>query len=77
MEEQERLNLLLWARKKTNNPNLLDEDDFAYVLDQLEEVLARSGVASESISDMSQTFSGTTHQQMIGLLSPYRKAKFL
>lgn len=75
--DQDRLNLLLWTRKKTNNPKLEDEEDFAYVLDQLEDIIQRAGIASESLADMSQTFDGSTHKQMMGLLSPYRKAKFL
>lgn len=75
--DKNRKNLLLWARKKANNPKLEDEGDFAYVLDQLEEVIDRNGVASESIADISQSFNGNMNQQMVGLLSPYRRAKFL
>lgn len=76
-KEKARLNLLMWARRKTNNPKLEDEDDFAFVLDQLEDILARSGVVSESVADLSQSFSGDTNKEAMGLLSPYRKAKFI
>lgn len=73
----DRENLLLWVQKKTNNPSLIDVDDITFVLDQLEGIIARSGVQSESISDMSQSFSGNTNKEILDLLSPYRKAKFL
>lgn len=69
--------LLLWARKKANNSKLKDEGDFSFVLDQLEDMVQRLGVASESISDLSQSFEGDTNKEILKLLSPYRRAKFL
>lgn len=75
--DKDRENLLGWAKKKANNPALKDEGDFSYVLDQLEDIFERAGVASERLADMSQSFDGSTHNQMMGLLSPYRRAKFL
>lgn len=73
----DREKLLLWCRKKTNNPTLEDVDDFSYVLDHLEDMVSRLGVTSESISDLSQSFEGDTNKEMMKLLSPYRRAKFL
>lgn len=73
----DRYKLLLWCQKKTNNKDLEDEEDFSMVLDQLIEIMERVGVVSESLSDMSQSFNGETRKDMLDLLSPYRKAKFL
>lgn len=73
----DRENLLLWCRKKTNNPNLEDEGDFKFVLDQLIEMVQRVGITSESLADMSRSFSSETHKEVMVLLSPYRKARFL
>lgn len=73
----DRQRLLFWCRKKANNENLADADDFAFVLDRLEDIMENIGIASESLADMSQTFDGSTHKQMMGLLSPYRRVKFL
>lgn len=73
----ERNHLLMWCRKKTNNEHLIDEDDFSFVLNQLESLIESIGVTSENISDMSQTFSVDTNSEIMKLLSPYRKAKFI
>lgn len=73
----DRENLLLWCRKKTNNPDLEDKEDFSLVLDHIEDMIGRLGVTSESISDLSQSFEGDTNKEMMKLLSPYRRAKFL
>lgn len=76
-EERQRYNLLLWCRKKCNNPLLVDELDFSMVLDNLAVIAGRSGISSESIGDLSQSFSGESTREVMDLLSPYRKAKFL
>lgn len=70
--------LLEWCRKKTNNPELKDELDFAMVLDKIEGLLDSVGITSESIAgDLSQSFGQDAHKDIMVLLSPYRKAKFL
>lgn len=73
----DRNHLLLWCKKRTNNTNLKDEEDFSLVLDQLIEIFNRVGVTSESLSDMSQSFSADINKDISILLSPYRKARFI
>lgn len=73
----DRNNLLLWCKKKCYNDKLKDEEDFSLVLDQLIELIEKVGITSESIGDLSQSFSGDMNKEILILLSPYRKAKFL
>lgn len=73
----DRNNLLLWCRKKCNNVTLEDTEDFSLVLDQLIEMVDKVGISSESIGDLSQSFSPDMNKEMLSLLSPYRKVKFL
>lgn len=73
----DRAKLLIWCRKYCNNANLQDTEDFSLVLDRMEEVIDHAGIASESLSDMSQSFSRETALGVRDLLSPYKKVKFL
>jgi hypothetical protein len=73
----DRTHLLLWCRRKTNNPKLEDEKDFSLVLDELTDLLGRAGVVSESIDSLNQSFNGEVYKDVMLLLSPYRKAKFI
>ncbi len=73
----DRNNLLLWCRKKCNNETLEDTEDFSLVLDNIIDMISSIGVTSESIGDLSQSFGTDKHKEIMLLLSPYRKAKFL
>ena len=73
----DRNKLLLWCKKKCNNVTLTDTEDFSLVLDQLIEMVDKVGISSESIGDLSQSFSSDMNKEILNLLSPYRKAKFL
>lgn len=73
----DRNNLLLWCRKKCNNVTLEDTEDFSLVLDNIIDMISSIGVTSESIGDLSQSFGTDKHKEIMLLLSPYRKAKFL
>lgn len=73
----DRNNLLFWCRKKCNNSNLEDIEDFSLVLDRLMGMMENVGITSESIDGLSQSFSSDLQKDMMLLLSPYRKAKFL
>lgn len=73
----DRHNLLFWCRKKCNNETLTDAEDFSLVLDQLLGMLENVGITSESIDGLSQSFSADMNKEMMILLSPYRKVKFL
>lgn len=74
----EREQILNWSKKSCNNPDLLDDGDFAYVIDQIIESMAKAGVTSESIDGLSQSF-GTNEGglNIKSILSPYRRVKFL
>lgn len=72
-----REHLLMWCRKKTNNPTLEDKEDFSLVLDNMIDIFERVGITSESIADLSQSFNTETQKDILSMLSPYRKAKFL
>ncbi len=79
-EEQavmDRLNLLLWCRAKCNNELLEDVGGLSMVLDRLEGMIHNAGISSESIGGLSQSFSADMNSEMLKLLSPYRKAKFI
>ena len=71
-----RSQILLWCQKYCNNPELEDKDDFAYVLSQMEEIMDRVGVRSQSLSDLSETF-GDEGISVRNLLSPYKRVKML
>ena len=73
----DREKLLLWCREKTNNPLLEDKGDFSLVLDNMEDLISRNGIVSESIGDLSQSFGTDGYKDIMQLLSPYRKARFL
>lgn len=73
----DRIKLLMWCKKKCNNVNLKDEDDFSLVIDQLIGILETVGVTSESIDGLSQSFSADVNKDIRDLLSPYRKVKFI
>lgn len=73
----ERQNLLEWCKLKTNNSKLKDEGDFKMVIDILIGIFENLGVTSESIDGLSQSFSADAYRDIIKLLSPYRKAKFI
>lgn len=72
-----RSDVLLWAQKYCNNPDLLDENDFAIVIDRLMDLLPQAGVAGESMHDMSQSFSKETAFTLKMLLSPYKRVRIL
>lgn len=69
--------LLLWCIRKCNNPLLEDTGGFSFVLDQLLEIFERTGISSESIDGLSQSFSSDINKEIRDLLSPYRKARFI
>ena len=73
----DREKLLLWCRKYCNNASLEDEEDFKLVLDKMIDVFDRAGIASESISDMSQSFSRETSFAVRDMLSPHKRLKVL
>lgn len=73
----EREKILEWCKKYCNNPNLVDENDFSRVIDEIENIFKRVGVTSESLSDMSQSFGEDNSFSMRNLLSPYKKLKMI
>lgn len=74
----EREQILNWAKKYCYNPDLVDEGDFAYAIDQIVSAMAQAGVTSESIDGLSQSFGVNEGGLSIkSILSPYRRAKFL
>lgn len=73
----DREKLLLWCRKYCNNPDLLDESDFAITLDSMEDVFKSAGVTHESLSDMSQSFGKEASFTVRQMLSPYKRLKSL
>lgn len=70
-----RSQILEWAKLYCNNPSLIDDGAFSYVLDQLEEAMLRLDVTSESLSDMSQAFGNVEGLNTKSLLAPFRRAK--
>lgn len=72
-----RANLLLWCIDYCNNPYLADEGAFSLVLDQLEDLVQKTGVTSESIADLSQSFGGETAFTVNRLLAPYRRLRMI
>lgn len=73
----DREKLLLWCRKYCNNQALEDEDDFSLVLDNITDLFEKAGINSESIGDMSQSFSPETAFRIRDMLSPYKRLKVL
>jgi len=73
----DREKLLLWCIRYCNNPNLTDTDDFALVLDNITDLFQKAGINSESIGDMSQSFSSDTAFRVRDMLSPYKRLKVL
>lgn len=71
----DREKLLAWCKKYCNNPDLIDAEDFALVLDNLASIFEKAGVTSESLSDMSQSFGTDTAFRVRDMLSPYKRLK--
>lgn len=71
----DREKLLAWCKKYCNNPDLVDAEDFALVLDNLTIIFEKAGVTSESLSDMSQSFGTDTAFRVRDMLSPYKRLK--
>lgn len=74
----EREKILEWCKLYCNNAALIDSGGFSYAIDQLSEAMARTGVTSESMAGMSQSFGANEGGLDIhGLLSPYKRFKSL
>lgn len=71
----DREKLLAWCKKYCNNPDLVDAEDFALVLDNLTIIFEKAGVTAESLSDMSQSFGTDTAFRVRDMLSPYKRLK--
>lgn len=71
----DREKLLAWCKKYCNNPDLVDAEDFALVLDNLTSIFEKAGVTAESLSDMSQSFGADTAFRVRDMLSPYKRLK--
>lgn len=71
----DREKLLAWCKKYCNNPDLIDAEDFALVLDNLTSIFEKAGVTAESLSDMSQSFGADTAFRVRDMLSPYKRLK--
>ena len=78
LSAEDRAALLAWCKKQCNNPCLKDEGDFAYVLDQVAKEFQRMNIKSQSLSDMTTTYTNDTNNSTIrNLLMPYSRIKFL
>lgn len=74
----DREKLLAWCKKYCNNPDLTDSEDFALALDRLTDIFAKAGISTESLSDMSQSFSTKFGSFRINdVLSPYKRLRAL
>lgn len=77
-EIEERQNLVEWCKGKANNQNLGEDNKaFTFAVDRVENMIENIGITSESIGDLSQSFNADTYNDILDILSQFRKVKFL